>query len=81
MAENEVNKTHTVSQSPMKRYFLITGRATGIDEDMVLETNGIFPSRTLIEKEFLLQSGHVLNAILNIFEFQSETDYNQFIRE
>jgi len=81
MAENEVNKTHTVSQSPMKRYFLVSFCHQNGFGGMSLVTEGVFPSIAAIRKLCSNNNKPVAETILNIFEFQSETDYNQFIRE
>jgi len=78
----------TRSQSPVKRFFLIAAlfdtviRSQSTDISVIpIITDGVFPSITLIKKEFMDQKRLVVHSILNIFEFNNESDFNQFIGE
>jgi hypothetical protein len=70
----------TRSQSPVKRFFLVSyfyygedGR--GVVGNINLWTNGVFPSISDIDGYIK----HENAVIITIFEFNNESDYNQFI--
>jgi hypothetical protein len=72
----------TRSQSPVKRFFIICGNnSSGDTFDITLITDGIFPSRNAIADRFKDQTTYTLIGMVSIFEFNNESDYNQFIGE
>jgi len=84
MADNEFDKSKIESKVPMNRYFLIAaaivinGKLSFCNVKIV--TAGIFPSENDIEKD--LPSKDITDfAVISVFEFKSESDYNQFIKE
>jgi hypothetical protein len=75
---SEPESTYKIqSESPMKRYFLVSYVYDNIFGNIEFWTAGKFPSLKTID-------GYIKNdkaIILNIFEFKSEKDYNEFIAE
>jgi hypothetical protein len=76
MSEPEA-KYKTQSESPMKRFFLVSYSDGNTYGNIYFWTLGVFPSSKTID-------GYIKNdkaVIISIFEFQSEKDYNDFIAE
>lgn len=69
------------SESPMKRYFLVSYAYGSGFGSIGFHTEGIFPKKKDIFDSVEEKLGCKCHCIISIFEFKSEKDYNEFIAE
>jgi hypothetical protein len=81
MSEPEA-KYKTQSESPMKRYFLVSYIHNAGYGSVGFHTDGVFPKKKDIFESVKEKSNRIVEcSIISIFEFKSEKDYNEFIAE
>ncbi|MCE5295348.1 MAG: hypothetical protein LLF94_12155 [Chlamydiales bacterium] len=82
MSEPEA-KYKTQSESPMKRFFLVSYAKLNADGfgSMGFSTDGVFPKKKDIFDGVKKSTDHEIGCLISIFEFKSEKEYNDFIAE
>lgn len=76
-----MSEENKIKSETMKRYFLVTVVFNAVFKNITSITDGVYINRHTIDEICYDTYNNTPDAIINIFEFKSRFDYENFIKE